>query len=470
MTHKSLYTFSLENGRVLQYKNGIKIARLHSFSYNKSKIDCNSITLLHKNLLACSNCHGTIVVVDIFTRRKRVLKIPKTYITTLSFLDNETLISTDANGLVKVHYLKTLSSSNITAPSLITLLKNVKELDLKQISYSILAPLIANNSLILAFELIDEYPLFIGTAEYNKLQEIYRVVFKKAIEELRKNSSNNAHKLLDTFKNISSKKEKINALFLDFKHYDRFKLHITEKKYSIAYAISTKHPALKLTPEFKKMEDIFKDRLKLAHEQMLLNQKDLAKETLNGYVTILSKRDEIKDLLSGNYSYDNSTKEKSQTEIQREKLLLAYEKSNFKECYELIDNYSIDDLELVILLEKHWIRLIMECEDYALDGNIKAIKMVLGELISTKTRADKIGDLLRVAFYSKIKTLQNSRKFSNAENIIYSYIDIFGVDIEIKEIMREYEKRSSNRLALTHNNSEKVLRNNWLNAAIIVES
>ena len=113
---------------------------------------------------------------------------------------------------------------------------------------------------------------------------------------------------------------------------------------------------------------------------------------------------------------------------------------------------------------------MIECESYSLDGNIKAIKTLLGELLCIKTRTEKIGDLLRVAFYSKIKTLGESKKFASAENIIYSYIDIFGVDIEIKDMMKEYEKISSKKLAITHNENEKVLRSDWLNAALIVES
>jgi len=210
------------------------------------------------------------------------------------------------------------------------------------------------------------------------------------------------------------------------------------------------------------MEAIYQSSFKLAQNQMLIGKKELAKESLKGYVTILCKRDEIKNLLG------SSSNNKSMT--NEEKLLLAYEKNDFKKCYELIDNHSIHNTELITLLERHWVKLMLGCEDYALDGDIKSIKRVLNGLIGTKTRVDKIGDLLRVAFHSKIKSLQKSKKFTNAENIIYSYIDIFGVDIEIKDIMKKFEKESSNKLAITQNQNERVLRENWLNADIIMES
>ena len=470
MAHKPLYTFSLLGNRLLQFKHNssIQIARLHSFSNTKSKNIFTDAIAFHENLLACSDHNAEIVVVNIYTRRKNIIKSEQGKINTLHFLNKNILVTTDTNGLAQVYDLKNNTIKEITAPSILTLLHRQKNIDLNTLSYSVLKPLIDENSLALAFGLIDNNPMLRGTTEHNKLEAMYKVVFTKAIEELRKGNKNNALKLLENFKDINSKKEEMNALFIDFKYYDRFKLHLSEEKYSIAYALCSTHSLLTLTPEFQEMEDIFDEAFKLACEQMLLNQKDLASNTLRPYMTILSKRDKIKNLLNGSYSYDNFLQGKNKVEIQNEKLLLAYDKNDFKECYELIDTYSIEELELVTLLEKHWIKLMIECENHALDGNVKAIKRVLGELISTRTRTEKIGDLLRVAFYSKITMLEENKKFTNAENIIYSYIDIFGIDVEIKEIMKKFEKRSTKKLAITHN--EKILRNDWLNTALIVDA
>jgi hypothetical protein len=471
VAHKLLYTFSLNNGRVLQYKRSStsQIARLHSFPFTKSQINSVSPLAFHENLLACANYDGTIVIVDIYTRRKNIIEASGLYITDLLFLNREILISIDRNDQVQVHDLQAHNVRDITTPSIITLLKNKKDINLKELSSLILTPLITDNSFEAAFGLIDDNPMLRGTPESAKLEEMYRVVFTKAIEELRRENYDNAHKLLENFRDVSSKKNEINTLFLDFKHYDRFKLHILEEKYSIAYALCSKHPLLELTPEFQNMQSVYKEALKLAEQQMLIDQKDLAHETLSKYVTILTKRDEIKNLLHGNYSYDKHLNKKSKSAIHNEKLLLAYEKSNFKECYELIDKHSIENIELVDMLEKHWIKLMIECEDYALAGDVKAIKTTLDELISIKTRAEKIGDLLRVAFHSKIQTLQEQKKFSNVENIIYSYIDIFGLDVEIREIMKMFERESRKKLAITQNQDEKVLRDDWLDTALIVE-
>jgi len=470
VTQTPLYTFLVLNNRVLQFKHStsIQIARLHSFSNTKSKNIFTNNIIFYENLLACSNHDGTIVVINIYTRKKIIIESLQQNINRLHFLDKNRLLSVDTTGLMQIHDLKVNTSVEITTPTIVAIINKTKDINLDRLASSVLTPLIEQNSLGLAFGLIDDNPMLRETTEHKKLEEMYSIVFNRAIEELCKQKSDNAHKLLENFKEISSKKEQINTLFIDFKHFERFKEHISDEKYPIAYALSSKHTLLTLTPEFQKMEDTFAGIFKLAREQMIIGQKDLATETLSPYMTILSKRQELKNLLSGNYIYLNN-KQKNEMEINREKLLFAYEKNDFKECYELIDRYSIEELELVELLEKHWIKLMVECEEYSIKGDIKAIKTILGELIKTKTRVDKIGDLLRVAFYSKIKTLGENKKFSSAQNIIYSYIDIFGVDLEMKDIMKEYEKISKNRLAITHNQNEKVLRSDWLNAALIVE-
>lgn len=111
---------------------------------------------------------------------------------------------------------------------------------------------------------------------------------------------------------------------------------------------------------------------------------------------------------------------------------------------------------------------MIECENYALQGDIQSIKETLQELINIPTRVQRTGDLLRLSFYTKIKHLISKNKFKSAENIIYSYIDIFGLDTEIKTLMRTYEKLYGNKLAITANQNLMKERNVWLNSEFIV--
>jgi ABC-type multidrug transport system ATPase subunit len=118
-------------------------------------------------------------------------------------------------------------------------------------------------------------------------------------------------------------------------------------------------------------------------------------------------------------------------------------------------------VELGELLENHWSKLMQKCEEYALAGNIKEIKKTLGELIGLYSRRNKIGDLLRVSFHVRIKTLSGKKDFKAAEAIIYSYIDIFGIDSEISEIMKKFEKSTKQKLAISEAQFERPRRDKW---------
>jgi hypothetical protein len=113
---------------------------------------------------------------------------------------------------------------------------------------------------------------------------------------------------------------------------------------------------------------------------------------------------------------------------------------------------------------------MQKCEEYALGGNIKDIKKTLGVLIGLYSRRNKIGDLLRVSFHVRINTLADKKDFKGAEAIIYSYIDIFGMDSEIAQIMKKFEKISAHKLAITEAQSQRPRRDSWRDFDIIMKS
>lgn len=165
-----------------------------------------------------------------------------------------------------------------------------------------------------------------------------------------------------------------------------------------------------------------------------------------------------------------------QTDIQRlqedclamQELQRAYEHNDFTKCYEILDaNFSLHNTELASLLERHWAKMIARCEEYALKANIVQIKNTLGELLTLPSRLDKIGDILRLSFQSKIILFLDTRMYHNAQNIIYSYIDIFGMDSEILELMKQYELLAEKKLAITHEQDSREKRDNWIYSSII---
>ena len=590
------------SGRVYQYRydNSALLSRLCSFSPIKKKSfeSYVSAIAINKNKLACSGSGGSVFVIDLYSQTAKSVIIKKgPRVNALCFIDDDTLISANINGVIKVHTLhndtpaKTIDapfnnikqiikmpnpnfvliSSNtnyiaiadikkakivhskyaefkdkithvavVNEEVIFVTLENNKILKLKIASPLDLKNYIIHNSLYEAFRLSENEPMLHDCKEYKLLEKRYEQIYKDTLNALMNQNKNLALSIIEPLKGVRSKEQEIKALFNAFDNYDRFKILYLEKKYALAYAICNKHTALQQTPLYLKLEEAFKEHFINAKRHMSIGKLDHAKALMNDYITVVSKRDLIMLFLNQDPKFmaflkaidekDFQTIEElkltnkifaqaptyvslsltikrninkidtfiNQGEIEKAKEHLfkfknsslvnqdlkrlmqklqdmtllqdAYKLSNFKKCYEILDTYPhLNSSELGILLNKHWAKLISECEDYALKGNAKGIKTTLDTLISISTRTNKIGDLLRVSFHSKIKASLANKNFRNAENIIYSYIDIFGNDNELSSLMNAYEVMSKTKLAITQDQNERVQRDKWLNSEVIME-
>jgi len=604
--HTKYIVTGTKNGRVMQYRydGRAHISRLCSFGHNLKEKKRNSANnyvsafAFYENLIACSGYGGEIRVLKMHTYAQRVtIDSSKVRINTLCFLDKNTLVSGNVDGLIQIHSLKkhqtskkisapfreinkiilmenpryimvsgaskdiilidtqsakivsksylSLSAnvSNILLADSETLLALINKTEIEKIELPSVAHLksyLLHNELNKAYALIEKDPMLQGTREHKRVEVMYEKFYSQAINALIDSNTKEARRLMQMFSDVASKREDIDSIFKAFEHYPRFKGLYLEKKYALAYPMAEKFPALKRTKQYKKMEESFKEAYTFAQKQILIGRADLAKEILSSYATVLSKKPMLKLLLNQNEDFieflkaintkdyvsvwrlvktdemfahiptyialqneiDSSLKS-IQTDIYKNrlesavekiksmmhipsikeelqelyslsklvsKLHSAYEADNFVECYEIIDSSSeLDALELSKLLESHYSKVIYKAEESALKGDLKGIKKVLGEFIHIKTREDQIGDLLRLSFYVKIKTLLAKHSFKAAESIIYSYLDIFGLDSEIRLIMKTFEGVSKKKLAITLDQDNHRARNEWKNSELIMQ-
>ncbi|QFR48211.1 hypothetical protein FJR48_00110 [Sulfurimonas lithotrophica] len=585
-----------ENGRVTQYNwaNSSAISRLCSFPHecsDRKYIRKNYVSALcvKNNRLACSGLGGAIIVLDMYSRaNKIVLQNTNSRINALHFIDDDTILSANFDGLISIFSIKQrkllseidtpltqirqvlpmpesnyiMLCSNTNYVSIVDI-KNSKMLQHKYMSFddkvirlsSIdykhvavalrsgfikkielsceedLKSLVLHNSLDKAYELVEKEPMLKSTKTYMDLNKLYNNIYNKAIVALINQNTSLANELLKMFKNIPSKQKEINSLFIAFKNYNNLKLLYLSKKLSLAYALCSKYPELEKTPIFRKMEEIWRDVFKNAQRQILLNKTQNARSLLQEYKTIPSKKEMIdlvlnqnKDFVEFIFAIDKKNYAKASMLALRNKLLMKspsyntlqseieykteqiknfiyhgdvanariaisiikdvpylkqqisdfdreckhlealqhyYKENNLKKCYETLDIYtSLYTTELGELLEKHWQKIVEECESYALKGKISDIKNTLGLLVTLKSRVDKIGDLFRLAFHIRVKTYLSKRSFKNAQQLIYSYIDTFGLDYEIKMLMKKYEQKTKHKLAITHDITTQ--RDSWL--------
>ncbi len=587
------------HGRVVQYRydGRMQLSRLCSFGYKQRAIKENYVSAFsfRNGLLASSGYGGEIIILKLNSYAHReILKTKSTKIVTLEFLSDSEIVSASIDGLITIHTLRgeresryidspfselrnlvlipqtgyaivcgnsnsiaivDLKEGKILRANFMSFEKEVSNILLTQKGklfvvlqdkeiQKIFLPSqkdirqdIMKNNLHLAFEKIKQNPMLIGTREHKRIEEIYEKLYVRAIEALANHNTKEAHKLLENFTNIEEKQADINAIFQSFEQYQRFIAFFLEKRYPLAYGLVQKYPALKHTKQYKTMQEQFNEAYTLAQKQMLLGRKDLAKDVLSPYITVLVKRPMIQLILQDNSDFlsfiqalnsedfktidrlvhkneifaklptftslqestqqtlktiedaismgnhlkatsdikkllhVSSIKEKLQSLYQCSMRLKSfnhyYKKNNFIRCYEVLDkSLYLHEYELAELLEKHWSKLMNNCEEAALKGDIESIIKILGELIDVKTRVDKIGDLLRLAHHVKIKIYMAKRKIKLAEELIYKYIDTFGQDSEILLIMRSFESGLKKKLALTANTEKRLPRDHWKNTIL----
>lgn len=305
----------------------------------------------------------------------------------------------------------------------------------------------------LAYALSEKYDALQLTPLFKKLEETYKENFVDAIRHIQMGKDEHAKALMNPYLTVPSKQPIIKLLLSKDREFMQFLKAIKEKNYQILEELQSKHPLFAEAPTYFALgQSIEKNINKI---DTLINEGKLerAKELLMKFKNTSFINKELKRLYL-NLEYMN-------------RLTQAYKTNDFKTCYEILDTHPpLNITPLGVLLNKHWAKLMRRCEEYALKANPKGIKDALEDLLLVETRKGKIGDLLRVSFQSKIKAFLAKRSFVGAKNIIYSYIDIFGKDNEIRSLMRTYELMSKTQLAITLTQQD-IDRDMWMNSEFI---
>ncbi len=303
----------------------------------------------------------------------------------------------------------------------------------------------------LAYNISAKFPALQLTHQYRQMEKIFKDIFLNAQRHILLGNRGSAAALLNEYITVTSKRDLIKLILDDNKLFIKFLKVTQEKNFTKVNELAKKHPILSQIPTYKILEDFMENHLSDIELKIKNGEIKKAKIAIEKLKENSSRIQILKDSL---HHY--------------ERLQHVYDNNDFKACYEVLDSHShLSSTKLGEMLNKHWIKIIQECEEFALAGNIKGVKTTLKELMSVESRKEKVGDLLRVSFHVKVKQLMAAKKFKSAQNIIYSYLDIFGNDNEINYIMKQYEKISNEKLAITQN--IKTSRHNWLHSEIIMK-
>ncbi len=429
-------------GRVLQYRyNSEKpISRLCSFPYYfpgeqilKIKDNFVSAFAFFDEYLACSGYGGSINVINLHTRaNKQVITRSRVKIKSLCFIDKNTLISGNEDGVLEIISLQDISkikrmntpfikirniismpnkdyilvSSNKSFISLINIkllkvvndkyisfshsiqtiilkdkenilaiLKDYSVMSVELINTKTLKSLIDNDRIIEAYKLIMKAPMLKASKEYHELGEKYNKYMIKIINYLINDDESTAKEVATMLKSIPSKKDDIDLIFSAFKHYKKFQYYFHQQNYPLAYSMCEKYPALKHTIEYKSMEKFWKKSFLDAEKEILLNNTESARVILSEYMTISSKKPLIKFLLHKNRELINFLKAIDNKEFEKVTLL-----TKVNEEFAHLDYYKALNHELNDNLQ--------ETKDLIQVGNIQLAKVLI-EKLKTNPKYEK---------------------------------------------------------------------------------
>ncbi|MFC2073813.1 WD40 repeat domain-containing protein [Campylobacterota bacterium] len=105
------------------------------------------------------------------------------------------------------------------------------------------------------YTMVEDNPLLCYSKEYESLEKLFERVYEHAKKLLRADKKAEAKELLKNFTASSEKRLIVQKLFNDFTLFSSFNNAIKGRKYMMAYSLAAEYPTLKETPEYEKMEE-----------------------------------------------------------------------------------------------------------------------------------------------------------------------------------------------------------------------
>jgi len=299
-----------------------------------------------------------------------------------------------------------------------------------------------------SYELCDKFPILKQTNEYKEMDNIWKTCFLNAQKELLAGNLGTAKQLIAIYKNIPEKKEMSSFIFDYPKDFVKFLKALVKKDFKTTDEITKKFDAFKNIPTYINLTKKIEGSLKLVENCIMKSNTKLARKHLEKLKDIPHIYNKIKELNLNCYNI--------------EQLYSSYERDDLEVCYKLLDTKKIlHHIELGKELEKKWAKLISKCEEYALHGDVENVKQTLKNLIHMESRKSKLGDLLRVAYHTKIQYFIDKDNENKSKDIILSYLNIFGIDQEIEDLVDIFGFNFSQEIELDDKKYKRGFRDNW---------
>lgn len=179
---------------------------------------------------------------------------------------------------------------------------------------------ILHNNITEAFALIEHNPILKISSSYKSLLDIHNKNIENALQYI---STQNYELFSRVCGMLDYKKDLLLSLNNTYKAYPRFCELIEYNRFAIAFGLSVEHSYLQQTSVYKKLQNHLAQAFKTAQKYILNCDISSAKEVLNPFITIPSKRESIKLFLEQNELFLEFFK--------------AIEQNNFKKITNIIE-------------------------------------------------------------------------------------------------------------------------------------
>ena len=118
----------------------------------------------------------------------------------------------------------------------------------------------------------------------------------------------------------------------------------------------------------------------------------------------------------------------------------------YDKVYEYIQKEPfLEELDIFKEIERKWLEKIEKAEEYSARGDVKAILDSLGNYMKIKDKLQRIGELIKSAYlYQILEKLKTEVDDKTIERGFRNYIKIFGLDLEISDLITLAKKSGRN--------------------------
>jgi len=300
----------------------------------------------------------------------------------------------------------------------------------------------------IAYGLLAQYPMLRYTAACEALEHEWQQAYLKAQKLVLQGHDKQARQVFGNFMTVAEKSPYIRLLLQNKALLVAFAKALTAKDFVTLKKLTEREPILKETPSYHAAMESAATIIESIMEAIKTEAYDKAE-------LLCAELLQIPHLAQHHANISRF--------ISRARTLsAAYADADFTACYELLDRATeLGVLPLAKTLETEWNERMEACEAAALAGNTAAIKERLGPLVALASRSEKVGNLLRISYQMQIKYLISKERMQYAGSSIERYIDLFGIDNEVRQLIRLLSLKDEE-LYLNEAQMQNRPRNLWL--------